>query len=122
MKTKSTVSAPSQTSAAAIQPIAERYPALENEEVTLSYCAPAAEEVCVAGTFNNWSADSAPLKPARDGNWSIQLNLKAGRYEYRFVVDGEWQDDPGAAESVPNPYGGRNAVLKIGLDKRVSLL
>jgi hypothetical protein len=39
--------------------------------------------------------------------------LSPGRYEYRFVVNGEWVDDPKAKASVPNPHGGRNAVLVV---------
>jgi hypothetical protein len=31
--------------------------------------------------------------------------LPSGRYEYRFVVDGQWTDDPAAGETVMNPYG-----------------
>ena len=37
----------------------------------------------------------------------------AGRYEYLFVVDGQWLPDPNARESVQNPYGGTNSVLTV---------
>ena len=46
-----------------------------------------------------------------DGHWVKELTLPLGRYEYRFVVSGEWMDDPNAKEVVPNPHGGINAVL-----------
>lgn len=48
-----------------------------------------------------------------DGKWAKELALPPGRYEYRFVVDGQWVDDPAAKESVPNPVGGFNAVLVV---------
>jgi len=46
-----------------------------------------------------------------DGEWTKELTLSPGRYEYRFVVDGEWADDPAAIELIPNPFGTANAVL-----------
>lgn len=75
--------------------------------------APEAQTVAVSGTFCGWS-DVLPLKRQKDGPWKLTMNLPPGRYEYRFVVDGEWRDDPGANESAPNPYGGRNSVLQVG--------
>jgi hypothetical protein len=30
-----------------------------------------------------------------------------------LVVDGHWMTDPLATESVPNPFGGKNSVLKV---------
>ena len=47
------------------------------------------------------------------GNWVKELTLPPGRYEYRFVVDNQWVDDPAAKEIVPNPFGGVNAVLVV---------
>ncbi len=48
-----------------------------------------------------------------DGKWIKRLVLPPGRYEYRFVVDGQWLDDPAAKETVPNPLRGVNAVLVV---------
>ncbi len=48
-----------------------------------------------------------------DGTWAKELILAPGRHEYRFVVDGEWVDDPAATDYVPNPFGGMNAVLTV---------
>jgi hypothetical protein len=39
--------------------------------------------------------------------------LAPGTYEYCLVVDGKWMLDPLARESVPNPFGGRNSILKV---------
>jgi hypothetical protein len=36
-----------------------------------------------------------------------------GTYKYCLVVDGEWMPDPLARETVHNPYGGRNSVLRV---------
>ena len=41
------------------------------------------------------------------------LKLMPGRYEYRFLVDGDWQNDPHCTTFVPNPYGSENCVLTL---------
>ena len=53
----------------------------------------------------------------RDGQWAKELSLAPGRYEYRFVVDGQWVDDPAATELIPNPFGTPNAVLLVAANK-----
>ena len=72
-----------------------------------------ASQVCIAGSFNDWHPASTPLISLGDGKWAKDLTLPPGRHEYRFVVDGQWMDDPAAKETVPNPFGGVNAVLEI---------
>lgn len=72
-----------------------------------------ARAVCIAGSFNDWRPDAAPMVALGDGLWVKELTLPPGRYEYRFVVDGVWVDDPKAKEVAPNPHGGVNGVLTI---------
>jgi 1,4-alpha-glucan branching enzyme len=105
-----------------IQPISERFPALEEQEVLLTFYSAEATTVQVAGTFNNWRAGENPLECAGGGEWTARLMLKSGQYEYRFVVDGAWTDDPRSTQSVANPYGALNSVLKVGLDDTTDLL
>jgi 5'-AMP-activated protein kinase regulatory beta subunit len=105
-----------------IQPVAKRFPALEEQEVVLELCAPAAKSVQVAGTFNDWRPEANPMVHTGSGEWEARLMLRAGQYEYRFVVDGVWQEDPEATRSAPNPYGGVNSVLFLGLDDSTDLL
>lgn len=70
-----------------------------------------AREVCVAGSFNEWQPTATPMISLGDGKWKKELMLPPDRYEYRFLVDGQWVDDPAAKETLPNPFGGLNAVL-----------
>lgn len=72
-----------------------------------------AQAVNVAGTFNQWNPKAFKLAKDAQGSWKGSLSLKPGRYEYRFVVDGRWTDDPAAKESVLNGLGGKNAVLNV---------
>src|ERR1039457_1494739 len=106
----------------AIQPISERFPALEEQEIILTYFAPLAREVKVAGNFNGWSPDATPLKNTGAGEWVVRLMLRSGQYEYRFVVDGRWIEDPQASPRMANPYGGFNSVFLVPLSVRTSIL
>lgn len=81
--------------------------------VNFEYFNPAAHEVSVVGTFNGWQPGVTPMKKQRGGKWSTGLLLAPGRYEYRFLVDGQWQDDPMAASFVSNPFGGLNCVVEV---------
>ena len=82
--------------------------------VALDFVKPEAKSVCVAGSFNGWKPDSTPLAKQGNGHWVGDLNVGPGRYEYLFVVDGQWLPDPNAKEAVQNPFGGKNSVLLVG--------
>lgn len=79
---------------------------------------PSAEFVCIAGTFNDWHPQVTEMINVGGDRWAKVLSLEPGRYEYRFVVDGRWVDDPTASETVPNPFGTCNAVLKVSDTER----
>ena len=81
--------------------------------VELIFHAPQARQVTVAGTFNQWEPAKTSLRREQDGVWKATLSLAPGRYEYRFVVDGEWLSDPRAGESAPNEFGSTNSILAV---------
>jgi len=81
--------------------------------VRFEFTDPAAHSVCVAGSFNRWCPVSKSLHTSGAGNWWKDTALAPGTYEYCFIVNGQWMPDPLAQESVPNPYGGRNSILKV---------
>jgi 1,4-alpha-glucan branching enzyme len=81
--------------------------------VRFEFTHPTATTVCVAGSFNQWQPEKKTLHPAGGGHWFKETTLAPGDYEYCFIVDGQWTADPTAKESVPNPFGGRNSVLKV---------
>lgn len=109
-------------SARQFQPVSQRFPALEKEEVVFTLCAPDAREVNVAGEFNRWRPEATSLVNTGEGNWMVRLMLRSGQYEYRFVVDGRWCEDPGAAQRVANPHGGFNSVVLVPLAVETSIL
>lgn len=69
--------------------------------------------VCLAGTFNNWQCEPMSKSVNKRSTWIKELELVPGQYEYLFVVDGEWRQDPKVKETKPNPYGHANSVLTI---------
>jgi len=77
-----------------------------------SLLAPQAKSAFIAGDFNQWNLSLHPLKRDKKGSWEISLALSPGQYEYRFFVDGEWQNDPNCSSFVENPFGTLNC-LKI---------
>lgn len=85
----------------------------KTSKTVFTFFAPEAAEVCLAGSFNEWREKELFLKKDKKGNWKISLPLQAGRYEYRFIVDGHWANSQEQVECVPNLYGTWNSVLKI---------
>lgn len=81
--------------------------------VRFEFTHPTAQTVCVAGTFNHWQPEAETLHSSGVGHWWKETSLAPDAYEYCLVVDGEWMPDPQARESVPNPFGGRNSILKV---------
>ena len=81
--------------------------------VRFEFTHPTASTVCVAGTFNDWHAEAKPMHPLGGGRWLKETVLPPGNYEYCLVVDGVWMPDPLAKETVPNPFGVRNSMLKV---------
>jgi len=82
-------------------------------KVNFTIVAPEAQNVFLVGDFNSWDTSSRPLKKASKGTWKTSIKLMPGRYEYRFLVDGEWQNDPNCTNFIPNPYGCENCVLTL---------
>ncbi len=74
---------------------------------------PDAGSVFIAGSFNAWSPDADALTLDDDGLWAVTLELPPGEYEYKFVVDGTWMEDPANPEFISDPYGGKNSVLTV---------
>ncbi len=75
---------------------------------------PRADNVQIAGDFNNWQPSQTEMQKVGDsGVWQTELNLEAGQYRYRLVVDGQWQQDPYNEETELNPFGGFNSVLTV---------
>jgi chromosome partitioning protein len=86
-------------------------------EVVVRYRDPDASDVRIAGDFNGWVPDkdvrSLVQAEGIERVWTKILRLPPGTYHYRYVVDGEWREDPDNPQAEPGPVGGRNSVLVV---------
>ena len=80
---------------------------------TFRFNAPAAMSVLLAGDFTHWQEEAISMRKGRDGIWTATVELTPGKHNYRFIVDGDWCDDPDCTVRVPNPYGGENMVRQV---------
>jgi 1,4-alpha-glucan branching enzyme len=77
------------------------------------FYAPQAKNVSLAGNFNSWNTKALTAKKDSKGNWTVKANLKPGRYEYKFFVDGSWLNDPRCTTYVGNTFGTQNCVIDV---------
>jgi chromosome partitioning protein len=85
-----------------------------NDAVVFVTLYPRAHSVQIAGDFNNWQPSKTPLKKVgNSGVWQTKIKLPAGKYRYRLVVDGQWQQDPYNETTESNPFGGFNSVVEV---------
>jgi len=95
--------------------LAELYGVRQAEDtVMFTTLYPRASTVQIAGDFNDWQPENTPLqKVGKNGVWQIKLPMAKGKYRYRLVVDGQWQQDPYNEFTDLNPYGEYNSVLEV---------
>jgi 1,4-alpha-glucan branching enzyme len=77
--------------------------------------ADAGSDVYIGGTFNRWKPSG--LDKMRDrkhvGRYRTLLQLKKGRHEYRFLVNGTWLTNPDLPQSGPDTNVPRNNVVDV---------
>lgn len=85
-------------------------------KVVFSLHAPEARQVRLAGNFTQWEQAAVTLRKQRGGIWQKTVQLPPGTYEYRYMVDGQWQDDPACPARQPNAFGSQNCVRVVAGD------
>ncbi len=55
--------------------------------------AKSARNVYLSGSFNNWSTTQTPMRFMGSG-WIVDVELKPGKYTYKYIIDGRWTTDP----------------------------
>lgn len=85
----------------------------KNQKVTFSIEASGADEVVLTGDFNSWNPKKHLMKKNGDGIWKKTVMLPSGIYEYKFLIDGVWKEDPFNDEACPNCFGTFNSVLNL---------
>jgi 1,4-alpha-glucan branching enzyme len=93
-------------------------PEVVGNKVIFRYESASATFVTVAGEFNGWEYKpeqyrAIKMKKVSDTLWEAEVeNIPPGRYQYKFVVDGQtWILDPYNPYVITDPSGNRNSLL-----------
>jgi 1,4-alpha-glucan branching enzyme len=74
------------------------------------------KKIFLAGSFNDWQPSDAKFlmkDDDGDGIWSITVKLAPGSYQYKYVIDGKWTQDPYGPEEAADGFGGRNSKFEV---------
>ncbi|KAK0404392.1 hypothetical protein QR680_017436 [Steinernema hermaphroditum] len=83
-------------------------PSSEHRRVWFEIDAPDAKDVYLAGSFLNWEYALLCERRAETNSVGAWLDLLPGRYEFRFLVDGEWRTVDAYEKTELNVHGARN--------------
>jgi hypothetical protein len=76
-----------------------------------------ANEVFLIGDFNKWNPKSHPMKSDENGAWVRNVIIPPGEYEYKFIVDGQWKEDPQNEHLSLNCFGTYNNIINVTAKK-----
>ncbi|KAJ2800781.1 hypothetical protein H4S07_005097 [Coemansia furcata] len=83
-------------------------------ETTIVWADGAAESVAIRGTFSRdseqWWTETIPLRREGSSHRAV-LTLEPGRYEFKYVVDGEWRVNSSKYQIVNDGYGNSNNMI-----------
>ncbi|MBF4471480.1 MULTISPECIES: isoamylase early set domain-containing protein [Flavobacterium] len=84
-------------------------------KVTFSLEAKEADQVSVIGDFNDWKIEDGILSKLKNGTFKGTFELgKDAEYEFKYVVDGTYVNEPEADSFKWNDFAGaENSVLVI---------
>ncbi len=86
---------------------------VNGSRIPFEWIGPESREVFLVGDFTGWKP-TIPLRRMKNGIWRRNVTLpRPGRYEYKFVVDGQWQIDPKNADTILNQFGTLNSVKEL---------
>jgi 1,4-alpha-glucan branching enzyme len=83
------------------------------------YMAPDADLVQLVGDFTHWQTNPINMARQPGGIWRASVALPPGSYHYRFLVDGQWSDDPECTLRMPNVFGTHNMVREVSAGAEV---
>jgi Glycogen recognition site of AMP-activated protein kinase len=73
-------------------------------------------QIYLAASFNNWNKEDAQYlmkDDDGDGVYSITVKLPPGTYQYKYVIEGKWTQDPYGPDEAPDGFGGRNSKFEV---------
>ena len=98
----------------AAKPAAKKAAKPAKKSVTFTVHADKGKAVYLAGCFNNWSTTAKKMAyKAKAGVYAATVQLAAGEYQYKFIIDGTWCADPENVNAVKNDQGTFNSVIVV---------
>jgi len=70
------------------------------------------KEVILSGSFNKWNEYLYKMIKTKNG-WKLTLQLPPNYYEYKFIVDGKWIEDPKNPNKTLNEFNQYNSFIDI---------
>ncbi len=89
-------------------------------EVMLKLVDEGYKQVQIKGEMNAWNPAATEVR-LQNGEWVIKLELDAGDYQYKYIVDGQDINDPHNSVTVSNGSGGTNSLLRLAKSKKENL-
>ena len=86
---------------------------IKQRKVTFSFEKADANEVFLIGDFNKWNLKTHPMKSDGNGRWVGDVIIPIGKYEYKFLIDGQWKEDPLNEQLCPNYFGTYNNIINV---------
>jgi 5'-AMP-activated protein kinase regulatory beta subunit len=81
-----------------------------NGAQSFAFTAPGALSVQLVGDFTHWLQSPIHLRKGAKGIWRTHVDLAPGTYYYKFIVDGQWHDDPECVLRVSYPFGRKHGL------------
>lgn len=84
-------------------------------KVTFSVVAKEASQASVVGDFNNWNVSKGILSKLKNGTFKGVFDInKDASYEFKYVIDGEFVNEPEADSFRWNEFAGNeNGILVV---------
>ncbi|MFZ4547627.1 MAG: isoamylase early set domain-containing protein [Bacteroidales bacterium] len=72
-----------------------------------------AENLTLVGDFNGWDETANPMKKAKDGTFSVSVEMESGiEQQFRYLADGKiWLNDEAADKYTISSLGSENSVV-----------
>lgn len=81
-----------------------------------------ADRISLTGDFNEWRENDILLQQTRSGVWQAAVDFPLGaRYQFRYIVDGQWCTDSHADGMSNNIYGSQNSMVVANLPENEHL-
>lgn len=92
-----------------------------SKKVLLSWKRGARESVEIAGLDVGWY-ERIVLQVGNDGHFYTERDVPIGRYEFKYIVDGNWTNNPDISVTQPNKDGHVNNYIEVTGDETEAAL